>query len=438
MSVSNALERDIHKQLDQFYCTGTHVDESETSFTLSSTQALIPSAISEYGAFGIQTQECQTIGYQFKRQIPTKVNTGLILKRTREFTMLEPIMALEQIGSDRFLVGTGSCSVVEFDTDLCKVSIVRQLHTNRISVLHSICTKGAHKPTHFLSGSDDHLIKLTSRERSMAIETFVGSSTGITSLSYDPTNNIFISANRSGQVHMWSQKVQRPLCLYSCNNAGDTLPATFAQFTPDPEYFVAASGTFLSLWDLRYNNRPVVNTNLLPSYAESLVLLGYRNGTDKYLEIPDNGNTKHFTSCDCAVLTSRGLFRVTLGDNPRILQNIDELSTSKICNILSFSPVIRKSELLESTPCLLITNRKVQKESIDADESILPFTIISQSEYHQRLNYVCKRPHRLGQAAYTTYLKSTPLEPESQGLILTSSDSTTLHLYRISIQNDKK
>lgn len=431
-------EREIYMQLAKFYCPQAYIDKSEACLTLSSTKPLRSATGSEHSMLAIQPQNCSVIGHHFVSQVPNRVYTDIVLKRTREFTMMEPIMALEQAGSSRFLVGTASCSVIEFDTDLRKISIFRQLHTNRISVLHSVRTEATSQPAYFLSGSDDHLIKLNSHERGMTIQTFVGSSTGITSLSYEPRNDIFISANRSGQVHMWSQKAQRPLCLYSCPNAGNTLPATLAQFTPCPEYFVAASGTFLSLWDLRYNGRPVISTNLLPSYAESLVPLDTTGDTNRYLELHDNIDSVHPTSYNWAVLTGKGLFRVALGDNPHVLQSVDELSTSKVCGILPCNLFIKQSEPLESYPCLLITNRERQKESTGTDESTPPLTILSQSDYRQRLKYLCKRPHKIGRAAHTTYLKPNVLEPDNQGFILVSSDSTMLHLYRIGIRSSKK
>lgn len=418
-------ERDIYTQLARFYCPEVDISDLKLGLSQPSTDSLTLNISSEQSLLTTQLQSCLNTGYQFTNQAPTQVGTDLVFKRTREFTMTEPMVALEQAGSDRFLVGTASCSVVGFDTKLRKISVFQQLHSNRISALHSFCAGGSDSPTHFLSGSDDHLIKLNSHERNMTMQTFVGSDTGITSLSYDPSNDIFISANRSGHVHMWSQKAQRPLCLYSCENAKSTFPVTLAQFTLNPGYFVAASGTFLSLWDLRYNARPVTSTNLLPSYAERLVLLSI------------TGYGTHHKACDWAVLTSKGLFRVTLDDNPRIVQGMAELSLETVCDIVSCNLFTKKSEPLKSSPCLLTINREGLHKSIGTDEDIHPLSILDQCDYRKRLDYVCKRPHQVGRNAHGTYLRPSVLEPENQGFMLVSSNSTTLHLYHIGTRGGK-
>ncbi|EFO64349.1 Hypothetical protein GLP15_2908 [Giardia lamblia P15] len=427
-------ERDIYTELVRFYCPEVDINDFGTSSVFSSSKSLRLTVSSEHSLLALQPQNHTAVSYQFANQTPIQVHTDLSLKRIREFTMVEPIVALERVSSNRFLVGTASHSVVEFDTNLQKASTFHQLHSNRISVLHSFYAQGtqrANHPTHFLSGSDDHLIKLNSYERAMTVQTFVGSATGITSISYEPQNDIVISANRSGQVHMWSQKAQRPLCLYSCENAGSTFPTTLARFTPNPSYFVAASGTFLSLWDLRYNGRPVISANILPSCAESLVLLNTTADAASYLE---TRTSIYSTSCEWAVLTGKGLFRIALDDNLRAVQYATDLSISTICNVLACNLFLKQSESPKTTPCLLVINRGQPEEYADANENTLPLSVVSQKDYRQRLDYICKRPHKIGRNAQVTYLEPHALELEDQGLVLVSSDSITLHLYRIGIR----
>ncbi|ESU36073.1 Hypothetical protein DHA2_153788 [Giardia duodenalis] len=427
-------ERDIYTQLARFYCPEVDIDDFGIGPTPSSAKSPRFVVSSEHGLLALKPQSYTAASYQFASQAPIRVHTDLLLKRIREFTLVEPIATLEQVNSNRFLVGTASHSVIEFNTDLQKASIFHQLHSNRISVLHSFHAQGTQstdRPTHFLSGSDDHLIKLNLYERAMTVQTFVGSTTGITSISYESQNDIFISANRSGQVHMWSQKAQRPLCLYSCENAGSTFPVALARFTPNPSYFVSASGTFLSLWDLRYNCRPVTSANMLPSCAESLVLLNTALDAASYLEIQAN---IHSTSCEWAILTSKGLFRIALDDTFRVIECADEFSVSTICDILACNLLPNRSESPKSTPCLLTIGRGQSKGSAGANEDALPLSVVSQRDYRQRLSYIYKRPHKIGRNARAVYLKPNVLELENQGLVLVSSDSTTLHLYRMGVR----